>query len=67
MHAPIFITQQTNSFDRSRKFDNQNFSIALVKVTEIFWSPLPRWPKPFSVLVCPKGSLMKMKIFLCPS
>jgi len=67
MHAPVFITQQANSFDRSRKFDNKKFSIALVKVTENFWSPLPQRPNPFSVLMCPKGSLMKMKIFLCPS
>lgn len=42
MRAPVFITQQANSFDHSHKFDNQKFSIALVKVTEKFWSPLPR-------------------------
>ncbi len=63
-HALVFITQQANSFD-NRRFGNQNFSIALVMVTEKLWPPLSQQPNPFSVLMHPKGSLMKMKFFLC--
>jgi hypothetical protein len=66
IHALGFITQQANSFN-NRRFGNQNFSIALVMVTEKLWPPLPQQPNPFSVLMHPKGSLMKMKIFLCSS